>query len=80
MDAALAPVILLALLAGIVGTALELRAAAVPPACPECPHCRAAQVDREREAEERRQKQQDLQNWYARRNRIDTDEDERRLD
>jgi hypothetical protein len=80
MDPALAPVILLALLAGMVGTALELRAAAVPPACPDCPHCRAAQMDREREAEERRRRQQDLQTWYARRNRIDADEDERRLD
>jgi hypothetical protein len=80
MDAALAPLILLALVAGIVSTTIELRASSRPPVCPECPHCRAETAAAARDAEERQRRQQDLQTWYARRNGIEPDDDERRVD
>jgi hypothetical protein len=59
MDPSVAPIILIALATGIVASAIELRAAAVPPACPECAHCRAAALDREREAADRRRRQEE---------------------
>jgi hypothetical protein len=80
MDPAVAPIILFALVVGITASAVELRAATLPPSCPECPHCAAAAIDRRRAADERRREQQELQRWYARANRLDGDEDERRLD
>jgi hypothetical protein len=80
MDASFAPIILAALTVGIVASAIELRAATMPPACPECEHCRARARDHQAAADERRRRQEELQGWYARRNGLDRDEDERRLD
>ncbi|HEY7522382.1 MAG TPA: hypothetical protein VH720_01820 [Candidatus Limnocylindrales bacterium] len=75
MDPSVAPIILLALTTGIVATAMELRASLVAPACPECAHCRAAAVDREREAAERRRRQQEqYQSPYLSRRDRDTND------
>jgi hypothetical protein len=79
MDPSVAPIILLALTAGIVATAIELRAAMVPASCPECPHCRTAALDRQRAEDDRRRREQELDNWSVRRTGVDRDEDERRL-
>lgn len=61
------PLVLAALVVGIAGTWMELRASLEPAACPECVHCRErAEIRRlERLAEERRQ--EELQQAHARR-------------
>jgi hypothetical protein len=77
MDTSIVPLVLVALVAGMVGTWHELRASLEPAACTECPHCRdrkAAQLAAEQEHVRR---QAELRSWYARRNGLD-DEDERR--
>jgi hypothetical protein len=66
------PVTLIALAAAIVVTAYEMRTALEPVECKECPHCQAAAI-------ERAAHQQDLQDQYARRHRIDSDDDDRRI-
>jgi hypothetical protein len=66
------PITLIALAAGIVVTAYEMRTALEPVHCLECPHCRAAALEREA-------RQQDLQEQYARRNRLDDEDDDRRI-
>jgi hypothetical protein len=66
------PITLIALAAGIVVTAYEMRTALEPVHCPECPHCRAA-------AREREARQRDLQEQYARRHRLDDEDDDRRI-
>jgi hypothetical protein len=66
------PITLIALAAGIVVTAYEMRTALEPVHCPECAHCRAAALEREA-------RQQDLQEQYARRNRLDDEDDDRRI-
>jgi hypothetical protein len=79
MDASFVPIVLLALTAGMIGAAIELRDATKPPSCPECSHCRAAAYERRREAEERERRQAELQSWYARHHGVDgRDEDQRR--
>jgi hypothetical protein len=64
------PVTLIALAAAIVVTAYEMRTALEPVHCPECPHCRADALEREA-------RQRDLQEQYARRHRLDDDDDRR---
>ena len=66
------PVTLIALAAGIIAAAYELRTSLEPANCPECPHCRAAALDRAAQ-------QHELQDQYARRNRIDGDDDDRSI-
>jgi hypothetical protein len=66
------PVTLIALAAGIIAAAYEMRTSLEPVNCPECPHCREA-------AHERARQQQELQDQYARRNRIDDDDQDDRL-
>jgi hypothetical protein len=66
----MSPVTLIALAAGIIAAAYEMRASLEPAHCPECPHCRAAALERESQ-------QRDLQEQYARRNRLDDDDDRR---
>ena len=67
------PVTLIALAAGIIAAAYELRTSLEPANCPECPHCLAA-------ATERAAKQRDLQEQYARRHHLDAnDDDDRRI-
>ena len=68
----LQPVTFIALAAAIIVTAYEMRSALEPVECPECPHCRAA-------ANERAAHQQDLQDQYARRHGLDSDDDDRRI-
>ena len=65
------PVTLIALAAGIIAAAYEMRTAVEPVNCPECPHCRAA-------AMERSAQQHDLQEQYARRNHLHSDDDDDR--
>jgi hypothetical protein len=64
------PVTLIALAAGIIVTAYEMRLSLEPAHCPECPHCRAAALEREAQ-------QHDLQEQYARRHGLDDDDDRR---
>ena len=66
------PITLIAVAAGIIVTAYEMRAALEPASCPECPHCRAAAIEREA-------RQQDLQEEYARRNHLEDEDDDRRI-
>jgi hypothetical protein len=78
MDPSIVPILLFAMVAGIWGSWIELRAALNPPACPNCPHCRdrAEQRRLERIAAERRQAE--LQSLHAHRWQIGDDEDEER--
>jgi hypothetical protein len=80
MDPSIVPILLGALLAGIVGSWIELRAALDPPACPDCPHCRdrAQQRRLERIAAERRSAE--LQSLYVRRWHGDDEDEPRRPD
>ena len=66
------PVTLIVLAAGIIAAAYELRTSLEPVHCPECAHCRVAALDRAAQ-------QHDLQDQYARRNRIDGDDDDRSI-
>ena len=66
------PVTLIVLAAGIIAAAYELRTSLEPVHCPECPHCREA-------AHERALQQRELQDQYAARNRIDSDDDDHGL-
>lgn len=66
------PITLIALAAGIIVTAYEMRVALEPVHCPECPHCRA-------DAQERAARQHDLQEQYARRHGLDDHDDDRRI-
>jgi hypothetical protein len=67
------PVTLIALAVAIIGTAYELRTAREPVHCPECAHCRTVALERDAQ-------QHDLQEQYARRNRTDREDDDRRID
>lgn len=85
MDASFVPLILAALVAGMVGTWVELRASLEPAACPECGHCRELAEVRRLERLAEQQRQADLQAATARRmglHRTDDglDEDGRRRD
>ena len=66
------PVTLIAIAAGIIVTAYEMRTSLEPVNCPECPHCRAAALEREA-------RQHDLQEQYARRHGLDDKDDDRRI-
>jgi hypothetical protein len=66
------PVTLIALAAGIIAAAYEMRTSLEPVNCPECPHCREAAYQRARQ-------QQELQEQYARRNRLEDDDKDDRL-
>jgi DNA-binding FadR family transcriptional regulator len=76
MDASVVPLVLAALVVGIAGTWMELRASLEPAACPECAHCREqAELRRlERLAQERHQAE--LQATYSRRLGLDDRRDE----
>ena len=66
------PVTLIALAAGIIAAAYELRTSLEPVHCPECPHC--LEAARQRAAERR-----SLQDQYARRHGLDREDDDRRI-
>jgi hypothetical protein len=78
MDPGIAPLLLVAFGVGLWGTWTELRSSLNPVVCAECPHCRELLAARKREAEESARRQAELQSWYARRNRLDDDEEHRR--
>jgi hypothetical protein len=79
MDTSIAPLILVALVAGMASTWIELRNSLRPAVCGQCPHCRAI-LERERhEAAMEAKRQRDLSAWYARRNSVDDPEDDDRL-
>jgi hypothetical protein len=80
MDPGIAPLLLVAFAVGLWGTWTELRSSLKPVTCAECPHCQAALAARSREAEDEARRQLELQAWYARRNRLEDDEDRRRTD
>jgi hypothetical protein len=86
MDGSFVPLILAALIAGIVGTWMELRASLEPATCPECRHCSERAELRRLEQLAEQQRQADLQSAYARRmglHRTDEgglDEDRQRRD
>jgi hypothetical protein len=67
METSFVPLILAALVAGIVGTWIELRASLEPAACPECRHCEERAELRRLERLAEQQRQADLQAAYARR-------------
>ncbi len=71
MDATIAQFLTAGFLLAIGLTAFELQAALKPPFCSECSHCRA-------ELLERRRRQAESREQYARQNGIWDDEDERR--
>lgn len=66
------PITLVSLMTAIVVTAYEMRSALQPAHCPECAHCRAAAIERER-------RQHELQERFARENRLDAEDDDRRI-
>jgi hypothetical protein len=73
MESVLFSLVPFALFVAIIVTAYEMRASLDPPSCSECAHCQALAAERER-------RDQELQSWYARSNRIDADEeDDRRI-
>ena len=67
----LQPIVLAALAVAMLLTAYEMRVSLRPVACAECPHCRAA-------AHERRQRERELEAWYAQKHGLDADEDDDR--
>jgi len=80
MDPAIAPLLLVALLAAMAGTWVELRSSLRPVTCTECPHCRDLLAVRQREAAEETRRQAELSAWYARRNGLEEpDDDDRRI-
>jgi hypothetical protein len=80
MDPAIASLILMALLAAMAGTWIELRSSLQPAVCSECPHCRQALAARRLEVEAEDRRQAELSTWYARRHGIeDPDDDDRTI-
>jgi hypothetical protein len=79
MDTSIAPLLLVALVAGIASTWMELRNSLKPAICGQCPHCRAI-LERERhEAAAEARRQRELGSWYAKRHGLDDGEDDDRL-
>ena len=78
MDPAIAPLILVALVAGLYSTWQELRGSLQPATCTECPHCRDAVAARTAAAREDARRQAELRTWYARRNGLDDESDDDR--
>jgi len=78
MDTSIVPLLLVAFLAGIAGTWMELRSSLEPPACAECPHCRERRARQRQERVEAERRQTELQALYARRWRLDEEEESRR--
>jgi hypothetical protein len=79
MDTSIVPLVLLALLAGIASTWIELRSSLKPAICDECPHCRAILARERQEAAAEARRQRELGSWYARRHGLDDGEDDDRL-
>jgi hypothetical protein len=79
MDTSIVPLILVALVAGMVSTWLELRDSLKPQVCHECPHCRANLERQRHEAAEEARRQRELSSLYARRNSVDDSEDDDKL-
>lgn len=71
MDTGILQAALLAAIVAIVVTVYELRASLAPAECSECPHCRNV-------AAERRRRDAELQDWYARKHGLDLDDDDDR--
>jgi hypothetical protein len=78
MDPAIAPLLLVALVAAMAGTWVELRNSLQPVTCAECPHCRELIATRERQAEDDARRQAELSTWYARRHGLDDRDDDDR--
>lgn len=78
MDPAIAPLILVALVAGLYSTWQELRGSLRPATCTECPHCRDVVAARTAAAREDARRQAELRTWYARRNGLDDESDDDR--
>jgi hypothetical protein len=78
MDTSMAPLILVALVAGMAGTWMELRNSLKPQTCDQCPHCRAILVQQRQQAAAEERRQRALSSWYARRHGVDDGEDDDR--
>ena len=75
MDTSFVPLILAALVAGIVGTWMELRASLQPAVCPECRHCREREELRRLERIAEQQRRAEVQAAAARRMELDRSDD-----
>jgi hypothetical protein len=71
MDTGILQIALLAAIVAIVVSVYELRASLSPAVCSECPHCRSAAAERQR-------RDQELQDWYARKHGLDLDDEDDR--
>lgn len=78
MDPAIAPLLLVAFVAAMGGTWIELRNSLKPVTCAECPHCREVLHQRRVAALEEERRQDEVRSMYARRYRADDEEDDRR--
>jgi hypothetical protein len=79
MDSTIVPLLLVALVAGIASSWIELRNSLKPATCAECPHCRAILARQRQEAAAEERRQRELSSWYARRHGLDDREDDDRL-
>jgi hypothetical protein len=79
MDTSIAPLLLVALMAGIASTWMELRNSLKPAVCDQCPHCRAIRERERHQAAEEARRQRALGSWYAKRHGLDDGEDDDRL-
>ena len=79
MDVSIVPLVLVALVAAMASTWLELRNSLKPAFCDECPHCRSIRERERHEAEVEARRQRELGTWYARKNGLDDGEDDDRL-
>lgn len=79
MDPSIAPLLLLAFVAAIAGTWVELRNSLRPVICAECPHCRQLIATRQRQAEDDARRQAELSSWYAKRHGLDDRDDDDRM-
>jgi hypothetical protein len=79
MDPSIVPLLLVALVAAMAGTWVELRSSLKPVTCSECPHCREVLATRRREVDDEARRQAELSSWYARRNGLDDRDDDDRM-
>lgn len=78
MDTAIVPLLLVAFVAAMYSTWQELRGSLQPSTCSQCPHCRDEVAQRRALATEDARRQAELRTWYARRNGLDDNDDDRR--
>jgi hypothetical protein len=78
MDTSIVPLLLVAFLAAMAGTWMELRSSLEPPTCAECPHCRDRKARQRQEQLDAQRRQAELHALYARRWQLDEEEERQR--